>query len=603
MRHATGTRTRPHDWWVLDLDGDPTPGSPAAVCRMARRWSQVADDAAYAERRLRQLMADEALGRWLGEAGDAFRSKTGDLPDQLGRCADSYGQAADALDWWAGRLETHQHEADHALTRGRAAHEDLEDARRRAAAAASALGDASTVAALTDPSLVPTPDQVHDAQARLRSARAARSSADAAVADAQSRLDAARRLALDAMHLREADGRTVAERIHEAAEAGIPERSRWDKLKDWAGEAWDVVVTIAKVVVAELGVVALIIGGPLAWLVFAAALVLLADAILRHLRGECSLWEVALAALGCIPGTKGLTTLAALRAEFAAGGLVGAGVHVLASGKAALVHMTRSVRLVARNAGYAVGVRVMHGLTTWTGEGLALSGEALALTKAFAADAIRFEPGITRAMQGIVSELPGAELAGLESRLKTFDSMGRKVASSASVRHTASEVLGGVNDSVRYTVQVRADDLATATATMTDRLIANGFENLAFKNSFGGPRYQGINTSWVDPSSGHAFEIQFHTPESFEATKLTHRWYEEQRLPRTPEHLATEIQAAQNRVFATVPTPPGARDVALPASAPMARVPRAFEANTAIGHYVRKPVKFIAYQANAAFTD
>lgn len=349
--------TRPSDWWVLDLDGDPTPGSPSAVRRMARTWQGVADDAAWAQRRVGQLMGDEALGRWIGEAGDTFRDKTGDLPEQLGQCADSYGRAAEALEWWADRLTIHQADADAALVRGRAAREDLEAARERARAAASHASAMAGVGVLTDPSLQPTREQVRDARARLASANAARSSADAAVSSAQGRLDAARALALDAKGLREADGRAAASRIHEAADAGIPERSRWEKLKDWAGEAWDVIVTIAKVVVAVLGVVALIIGGPLAWVVFAAALVLLADAIMKYLDGEGSLWEVGLAALGCIPGTKGLTTLSALRNAFRSGGAMAAGMHVLSSGRAALGEMAAGLRALSslRRGGSTAG--------------------------------------------------------------------------------------------------------------------------------------------------------------------------------------------------------------------------------------------------------
>ncbi len=336
--------SRPVDWWVLDLEGDPTPGSPSAIRRMARSWSGLADDAEYAETRIRQLMGDEALGSWIGEAGDAFRSKTGDLPEQLGKCKDSYRQASEALGWWADRLEVHQGDADAALVKGRAARDDLEAARSRASAAAAAVTGAANAGVLRNPDLEPTPEQVRDARARLSSARAASSSADAAVAAAQARLDQARALALDARSLRESDGRSTASRIHEASDAGIPERSRWDKFKEWAGEAWDVVVTIAKVVVVVLGIVALIIGGPLAWVVFAAALVLLAEAIMKYMDGEGSLWDVAWAALGAIPGTKGLTTLAALRNAFRNGGLLNAGAHVLVSAQAALTSMAAAVR-------------------------------------------------------------------------------------------------------------------------------------------------------------------------------------------------------------------------------------------------------------------
>ncbi|HET6563469.1 MAG TPA: hypothetical protein VFG72_16490 [Marmoricola sp.] len=339
--------SRPVDWWVLELEDDPTPGSPVAVRRMVRSWSGLADDAEYAETRIRQLMGDEALGSWIGEAGDAFRAKTGDLPAQLGRCKDSYRLASEALTWWATRLETHQGDADAALVRGRAARDDLEAARARASAAAAAVSGAANVGVLTNPALEPTPEQVRDARARLSSARAARSSADAAVEAARARLDQARALALDAKALREADGRSTAATIHEASDAGIPERSRWDKFKDWASEAWDVVVTVAKVVVAVLGIVALIIGGPLAWVVFAAALLLLADAIMKYHNGEGSMWDVAWAAVGAIPGTKGLTTLAALRNAFRTDGALGALAHVggaLRTAGTQLLRMTQRFR-------------------------------------------------------------------------------------------------------------------------------------------------------------------------------------------------------------------------------------------------------------------
>jgi hypothetical protein len=130
--------TRPSDWWVLDLDGDPTPGSGSAVRVMARSWAGLAEDAEYAKGRIAALLGDGVVGAWIGEAGEAFRDKTGDLPEQLGQCGESYRLASDALTWWAGRLEGHQHDADRALVLGRAARADLEAAEQRASAAAAA---------------------------------------------------------------------------------------------------------------------------------------------------------------------------------------------------------------------------------------------------------------------------------------------------------------------------------------------------------------------------------------------------------------------------------------------------------------------------------
>ncbi len=349
--------SRPSDWWVLDLGEDPTPGDPAAVRGMGRSWGLLADDAEFAEQRIRSLLGDGAVGAWVGEAGEAFREKTGDLPEQLGKCRASYRLASEALEWWAGRLATHQGEADEALVKGRVARRELEAAQAAAsAAAASAVsaGNAGVLRPVVGGAEPPSAEAVSAARDRLRSARAVSASADAAVAGAQARLDQLRGLALDAKGLRESDGRAAAGRVEEASDAGIPERSRWERFKDWAAQAWDVIVTIAKVVVAVLGVVALIIGGPIAWVVFAAALIVLADTIMKYLQGRASLWDVAFAALSCIPGTRGLTTLAELKAAFAAGGLLGAGLHVAASARAAVVEMAAGIRALSSAAGSKV---------------------------------------------------------------------------------------------------------------------------------------------------------------------------------------------------------------------------------------------------------
>jgi RHS repeat-associated protein len=82
----------------------------------------------------------------------------------------------------------------------------------------------------------------------------------------------------------------------------------------------------------------------LAWVVFAAALLVLADTIMKYMKGQASLWDVALAALSCIPGTKGLTTLAALKSAFKAGGALGALTHIGSSAKAAITGMASALR-------------------------------------------------------------------------------------------------------------------------------------------------------------------------------------------------------------------------------------------------------------------
>jgi len=337
--------TRPTDWEAVLGISDPTPGDPWSIRGMQRSWSDLADDAEHAESKVRQLLGDDAISGWIGEGGNAFRDKTYDLPDQLGKCHRSYRLAADALSTWANRLETHQSAADRALAQGRDAQADLNAAN---ASLTSASGS-DVLAFLERYADTPPPASVTPpSEEAIRNARARLSSAQFAQSGAQGRLDAARQLALDAGSLREEDGRTAAHKIREASDAGIPERSRWDKFKDWAADAWHIIVEICKIVVLVLGIVALIIGGPLAWVVFAAALLVLADTIMKYLNGEASLWDVALAALACIPCTKGLTTLSELSAAFRSGGMLGAGAHLLGATRTMARSLLTSANLLRK---------------------------------------------------------------------------------------------------------------------------------------------------------------------------------------------------------------------------------------------------------------
>ncbi|MET7696005.1 RHS repeat-associated core domain-containing protein, partial [Streptomyces sp. NPDC005485] len=106
---------------------------------------------------------------------------------------------------------------------------------------------------------------------------------------------------------------TAKTKIDEASDAGIHNRKWWEEVGDWFSDNWDTIVAVCKVVVAVVGIIAMIIGGPiLGAIVLIAALVVLADTLNKYAKGQASLWDVAFAALDCIPGGKGLTSLGKL---------------------------------------------------------------------------------------------------------------------------------------------------------------------------------------------------------------------------------------------------------------------------------------------------
>ncbi|WP_165987529.1 RHS repeat-associated core domain-containing protein [Streptomyces sp. YIM 98790] len=119
----------------------------------------------------------------------------------------------------------------------------------------------------------------------------------------------------------------------------------WQKAVDWVVDNWDTIVNVCKIIVAVVGIIAMIIGGPLALLVLAAALIVLADTLIKYANGEASLWDVAFAALDCIPGMKGLTTAAGLLKG------IKSGMKALATGARGLGRKFRqqAVKFLKRN--------------------------------------------------------------------------------------------------------------------------------------------------------------------------------------------------------------------------------------------------------------
>ena len=94
---------------------------------------------------------------------------------------------------------------------------------------------------------------------------------------------------------------------------------------------------------------------------------------------------------------------------------------------------------------------------------------------------------------------------------------------------------------------------------------ALGLELIKLRNSWSSTEYRGINSQWHDKATGQAFEIQFHTPISFEAKQLTHDAYERLRTLKGDSTLelaqARELHTFQEVVCRNVPTPPNARGI------------------------------------------
>ncbi|MEW2522480.1 WXG100 family type VII secretion target [Actinacidiphila alni] len=333
------------------MDRDPTPGDPTRVKTLSRQLHEFADDVEGALRLVNGMQSEEAILSWAGLSADAFRDEFGSTPKNLTKLHTSYRIAADALEAYWPDLEHAQYQADKALADGRTAHSQLSSAQQQLHGADDWVHTATAKADSYDPAKnpgkdVPPPDsdQVRQATRDAAAAKAQKQHAQQAVGSAQSALDAAKRLAEQARGMREDAARRTVAKLHEASDAGIHNRHWWQKAVHWVADHWDEIVTVCKWIVAILGIVVMIIGGPLAWLVVAAAMVVLADTVMKYIQGKASLWDVLFAALDCIPMTKGITSLGKLAELYKAGGLLKIGAHAFESARSGLKGIAESMR-------------------------------------------------------------------------------------------------------------------------------------------------------------------------------------------------------------------------------------------------------------------
>lgn len=136
------------------------------------------------------------------------------------------------------------------------------------------------------------------------------------------------------------------------------------------------------------------------------------------------------------------------------------------------------------------------------------------------------EPAITGLMQNIGTQV-GGEFAQLNQRLKSTDSLARKIDADAEKQFDGdrAKAASEISDAIRYTMTVPDDSYTDGVLATTKALEANGFK-LRTKNFWeSGDPYDGVNIK--AEKNGVKVEIQLHTPASLKTkTKELHDIYE-----------------------------------------------------------------------------
>ena len=143
------------------------------------------------------------------------------------------------------------------------------------------------------------------------------------------------------------------------------------------------------------------------------------------------------------------------------------------------------------------------------------SREAVGEAKRIRDRALAVEPKVTELMKTI-QENAGGEFVQLEQRVKSTDSLARKIDSDAVAEFDGdrSRAADAVSDAVRYTLKVGDENYAQSLDSTVKALEASGF-TLRVKNFWqSGDPYDGVNIK--AKKDGIEVEIQLHTPSSFD---------------------------------------------------------------------------------------
>jgi hypothetical protein len=126
-----------------------------------------------------------------------------------------------------------------------------------------------------------------------------------------------------------------------------------------------------------------------------------------------------------------------------------------------------------------------------------------------------------------------------------------------------AEIVSKINDGVRYTYICEEEHYKSGVEEVCASLTYTGFELYERKNAWVDETksYQGVNSSWMDHQSGQLFEVQIHTPASWQAKQESHPAYEIiDSLNSTAEERAEAVKI-QGSIFREVPIPPAVRDI------------------------------------------
>lgn len=181
--------------------------------------------------------------------------------------------------------------------------------------------------------------------------------------------------------------------------------------------------------------------------------------------------------------------------------------------------------------------------------------EAVALAIGIRTAARKADASVTPKMAEIAAAT-GGEFQFLQERIKSTDSLARKIADDAAENYGGDmeKAAASISDANRYTLTYSDADYVDSAAKTLDQLQEAGYE-LRAKNFWQeGDDYQGMNIKMKSPE-GQVIELQLHTKDSFDVKeKRSHPVYEKFREEPDPA-IKKQLWDEMVDIAASIPLP------------------------------------------------
>lgn len=170
--------------------------------------------------------------------------------------------------------------------------------------------------------------------------------------------------------------------------------------------------------------------------------------------------------------------------------------------------------------------------------------------------------GLTPAMWRIEAQLEHGHLVEDTEKfaLKDPDRFKEKVAKliAANPDMSPAELVRRIRNGVRYTFIYGDAHYSSGVTEACGTIAAAGYELYECSNAWIDETkvYQGVNSTWREAEHDLLFEVQVHTPASWQAKQESHPFYEVIESPLSTKEQRAEAARRQRDIFSEVPIPP-----------------------------------------------